>query len=480
MTIRNLFSSVSAVCAVCAVSAALVFLPSCKKEEAPAPDNRDYGTMNITSDPSGAQVTILGKVLGPTPRVSPSLPVAMYIVKFALDGYEPAWLPVNVVAGRQVDVHAQLVPESAVVVIDTEPAGAHVMMDGKELGDAPVVLNSLPLGSYSASVQMQGFTRRDISWTVQNGRPILIKVPLMNNIGKLLLVSDPVSADLEIDGKAYGTTPFNDSLEQGQHKIRLSKHGYKPYEKIVTVKRDETAEVSVTLEKLPGSLALDSQPTGAALFINGIDYGVTPYKRDVIDAGEYAVRLVLDGYDPFEQTVTVHPGEPVSWTFDLDANTGTIVMSVNPPGVNVYVDGKLICRTEQDPKQQSHDISKPVKVEGVSAGSHTITVSNKHAKPNVKTITVSVGKGETLQVPEIEMWLPDTRLVLKNGSRYDGRMTDKYYETGARGLLQAREDGTAVNDANVKVAFRHSAGITSEYKMSEIRDIIPLNVIDGD
>jgi len=308
MTIRTFFS---AVCTVCAVSAALVCLPSCSKE-APVSDPNDYGSMNITSNPSGAMVSCLGKDLGPTPRVTKPVVSAMYIVKFSLEGYEPTWIPVNVPPGRQIDVHADLVPESAVVVIESDPTGAHVQMGDKELGDAPVVLTGLPLGSYTASVQMQGFTRKDISWDIENGRPILIKVPLMNNIGTLSLVSDPDSADLEIDGMAYGTTPFKDTLEQGQHKIRLLKHGYKTYEKIVTVKRDETAEVSVSLEKLPGSLALDSVPSGAALFINGIDYGVTPYKRDVIEAGEYAVKMVLDGYDPFEQTVTVHPGEPMN------------------------------------------------------------------------------------------------------------------------------------------------------------------------
>ncbi len=454
----------SVVCSVCA--AALVFLPSCEKKAPEQQDLSDYGSMNITSDPSGAQVSILGKVVGATPYATRPVPSAMYIVKFAKDGYEPAWLPVTVTPGRQVEAHVSLVPENATVIIDSDPSGAHIQMNGKEIGDTPVVLPDLPLGSYSATAQMTGYTRRDISWKVQNGRPILINVPLMNNIGTISLSSDPDAAEIEIDGRMYGNTPFKDFFEQGQHKIRLTKNGYKPYEKIVTVKRDETTDVEVSMEMLPGSLELDSEPTGAALFINGIDYGVTPYKRDSIEAGDYTVRMTKEGYDTLEQTVTVHPGEPMNRTFALDPNTGSIILSVNPPGMNVYLDGKFFCRTE--PEGNSRDVSKSITIRDLAAGEHTVTVSNKHAKPDVKSITVTVGKGRAVQVPGITFWLPDTTIVLKNGSKYTGRLTDKYSEDSK------------------KVAFRHSAGkdgvggITNEYNRSDIKEIIPLNVIDGE
>ena len=447
----------SVVCFVCAV---LVLLTSCGKQEPPAPDTSDYGSMNITSDPSGAEVSIMGKLIGTTPRVTNPVPAAMYIVKFSMDGYEPAWMPVTVVPGRQVDVHATLIQENATVIINSDPSGAHVQMNSRELGDTPVVLSDLPLGSYSATVQMEGYTRRDISWKVQNARPIMINVPMMNNIGTLSVASKPDSAEIEIDGKAYGYTPFRDFMEQGPHKIRLTKNGYKPYEKIVTVKRDETTDESISLEMLPGSLSIESVPSGAALFINDIDYGTTPYERDSIEAGDYNIRLTMPGYDPLEQTITVHPGEPSNRTFTLDSNTGSIILSVNPPGMNVYLDGKFVCRTESDAR--SRDISKRITLKNLSAGEHTITVSNKHAKPTVQNITVTVGKGQTVPVPEISAWLPDTTIILKNGSKYTGRLTDKYSETADR------------------VLFRHSAGIKDEYKRSDIREILPINIIDGD
>lgn len=445
---------------ICFLSAfCLISLPSCGKK-APERDLSDYGVMNIISEPSGAQVSILGKVIGTTPYITNPVPSAMYIVKFSMDGYEPAWVPANVTPGRQIEVRAALVPESATVVIDSDPRGAHVQMNKRECGDTPVILSDLPLGSYSAIVQMEGYTRRDISWKVQNGRPILIKVPMMNNIGELKIDSTPDTAEVEIDGKSYGNTPFRDYLEQGQHKIRLTKAGYNSYEKIVTVRRDELSEENVKLVMLPGSLSIDSDPTGAELFIDKISYGLTPYTRESFDAGDYEIRLLKDGYDPLEETISVHPGEATARTFTLASNTGSIVLTVNPPGLNIFLDGKFICRTEADSKAKSHDVSKRVTLKNLSAKEHTITVSNKNAVPNVKNITVTVEAGKTLPVPEISLWLPDTTIVLKNGSKYTGRLADKY------------------SDSASKISFRHSAGITSEYNRSDIQEIIPLNVLD--
>ena len=69
---KRLFLSV--VCSLCA-AAALVFLPSCEKVE---PEQKEeFGSMSITSDPSGAEISSLGKVIGNTPRVTNPVPAAM-------------------------------------------------------------------------------------------------------------------------------------------------------------------------------------------------------------------------------------------------------------------------------------------------------------------------------------------------------------------------------------------------------------------
>lgn len=82
--------------------------------------------------------------------------------------------------------------------------------------------------------------------------------------------------------------------------------------------------------------------------------------------------------------------------------------------MNIYLDGKFICRTE--PEGKSRDISKRVTIRNLTSGEHMIMVSNKHAKPDVQNIKVTVGKGKTEQVSEIKAWLPDTTIILKTAA----------------------------------------------------------------
>ena len=126
----------------------------------------------------------------------------------------------------------------------------------------------------------------------------------------------------------------------------------------------------------------------------------------------------------------------------------------------MYVDGKFYARTVRDPNDGSKDVSASVRIEKLPAGRHTITVSNKYAKPTSAEKTIQINEGEVVQEKFDDFWLPDTEIVLKQGSKYRGRLADRYSE-----------------DSD-KIPFRHSVGITSEYSRSEVQSITPLNIID--
>ncbi len=79
-------------------------------------------------------------------------------------------------------------------------------------------------------------------------------------------------------------------------------------------------DFSRLLEKT-GALALDSQPTGASVFINdklvhassfrpwNRSYQKTPAKIKNLLPGDYILRLELDGYWPFEKRISIRSGE---------------------------------------------------------------------------------------------------------------------------------------------------------------------------
>jgi hypothetical protein len=63
--------------------------------------------------------------------------------------------------------------------------------------------------------------------------------------------SIPAGADITIDGKFVGTTPSVVQLTVGEHKVVVTKSGYKTWERALTVSSGGGANLNVELEKLP-------------------------------------------------------------------------------------------------------------------------------------------------------------------------------------------------------------------------------------
>ena len=62
------------------------------------------------------------------------------------------------------------------------------------------------------------------------------------------LSSNPVGADVEIDGAYVGSTPSNVHLEPGDHSIVISKKGYAPWQKKIRITKGEVT-VNAELEQ---------------------------------------------------------------------------------------------------------------------------------------------------------------------------------------------------------------------------------------
>lgn len=61
--------------------------------------------------------------------------------------------------------------------------------------------------------------------------------------------STPDGADITVDDKYMGNTPSTLKLAAGDHRIKLEKHGFKTWERTLTVGEGATATVNATLDK---------------------------------------------------------------------------------------------------------------------------------------------------------------------------------------------------------------------------------------
>ena len=331
--------------------------------------------------------------------------------------------------GDQQELVVPLEKETASVMITSAPDSAAVKFQNKNLGNTPVVIRDLPYGTYTAELSRHGFNPQTVTWKVDSPLPQLVRGSLDSNLGTLIITSVPANAEVIMDGKSIGRTPFRDSIEEGKHEIELRRNGYISLKKSVHVRSKDIAKLErLVLEVKPGSIRINSKPSGAVIYINNKNYGDTPFNISNLKPGSYSVRLEKAGYDPAVRKVNLPAGENLDLMFNLDSNTGGIDVATQPPGITLYLDDKLIGITEKDPRNRN--ISKVLQIRNLSKGKHSLTLAHKRARPEKKTINFTIRKGQLVRLTNLSLWIPNAVLIRTDGTRETGRivqdLTSKY------------------------------------------------------
>ena len=151
-----------------------------------------------------------------------------------------------------------------------------------------------------------------------NDRVIELRSPVPQT-GVLAVTSNPLGANIKVDGKDYGVTPKNIvDLLIGSHKVEISKKNYKSVVTTVEIREDETTECDTKLNKI-ANVTINSTPKEAQLYINGKKIGTTPQTME-LESGDYNFRLTKERYHDFEKRVHVDISNPelnfsLKWQF---------------------------------------------------------------------------------------------------------------------------------------------------------------------
>lgn len=204
--------------------------------------------------------------------------------------------------------------ETATLVIRATPESSDIYIDNEKVGTG-YASKAVSIGTeHRWKVQcLDYFPKEGVKLFSGRGEES-IDVELDPNFGYITVVSDPAGAELYVDGKKVGTTPYMfEHISRGQHRVEVKKERYNPYVNVVNVKIGETIQlndVKLTAIRVPmGSMELTSNPTGAVITINGRQYGQTPKTLTDFEVGTYTVYFSKEGYQNLSQTVEVKDGK---------------------------------------------------------------------------------------------------------------------------------------------------------------------------
>jgi hypothetical protein len=116
--------------------------------------------------------------------------------------------------------------------------------------------------------------------------------------GQLNIDSTPQGAQIQVDGRAAGATPFIlANLMPGQHMVTVSKPGYVTDTRTIDVSSGSKSVISVQLAMQSAAVSAHSDPAGAEVWMDGRDTGkVTPAQISVDRPGTHNFVFKKQGY----------------------------------------------------------------------------------------------------------------------------------------------------------------------------------------
>jgi hypothetical protein len=176
--------------------------------------------------------------------------------------------------------------------LTSDPSGATVRLDGREVGTTPLTLERLPIGEHLLELEKDGIyaSRRPITIAANTLDRLRVKLDRLK--GKLPVFSEPRDARVLLDGKDLGSTPVSLEVEAGSYTLRLTKEGYRVHEEPLTLPADKETRTRVALRSTRGTLDVTSTPPGAIVAIAGTPRGQTPLTLP-LEEGTYALQLRL-------------------------------------------------------------------------------------------------------------------------------------------------------------------------------------------
>ncbi|WP_372795974.1 PEGA domain-containing protein [Pontiella sp.] len=430
--------------------APLLLLTGCEIEMA------GKGAISINSDPKGAEVFVNGTSQGTAPQTLSGLMPGNYIIELRKEGFERSYKSVSLLEGQEMDVTLNLKPITGLLLVDSNPQNADVIIDGISKGNTPLLLTDLPLGEYTIEFRSPKQLPRTMKTTVEDRTPVRVFAELVSNTAQLDVTSQPDGAEVRINGIYAGDTPIRiEEVQAGEADVKVSKRGYKSYQARMTFEATKPYKIDAELEALPSGLTVMTTPEGAKIFVDNKVVGESPITLENLNEGPHEVRAMLDGYDTATKNIYLEPDINDSVDFTLAKNSGTLVIDTEPANVQIYVDGKFLTTTQ--PKGGSDSLSQPVRITLKSGNDHTVQLVREGFVSRTTSVQVEVDQIVTRHE------------VLKRIFVYDTQITTESE------IIKCRMEYRLPNG---NIYYERYPGVFDTARAADIRDVQPITLDD--
>jgi eukaryotic-like serine/threonine-protein kinase len=136
---------------------------------APPPAANANPTIDIISDPPGAEVKVNGTVRGRTPLRISDLDPGSYDFEVVKEGYTPYHKTARLEAESDYTMKVTLPTTVNSLRVLSQPPGVSVTVNGEPKGKTPITLSGLPSGHYEVVGELEGYSRQTVAVDLKDG-----------------------------------------------------------------------------------------------------------------------------------------------------------------------------------------------------------------------------------------------------------------------------------------------------------------------
>ncbi len=280
------------------------------------------------------------------------------------------------------------------VVVRIVPEPAKISMRGGILSPRIGEYFLLRPGLYQLRADQECFEPLEKQLTVTNEKSQVFDFTMTRQPGRLNVQAHQVDAPallledalVSIDGKQVGRTPLSEiSLQPGTRQLSIAADNYQtqPVEIEVTG-CGKSQEINLALVPAWAEISLHSEPSGAAILVDGQAFGATPSTIRLM-GGDHDIELRADRYKPWRSRLTVTANQPETLdTIKLQPADGRLEVRTEPSGANVLLGGAFAGQT-------------PLQLPLAADETHLVQISRAGYENVVRKVKLNSGESKSLE-----------------------------------------------------------------------------------
>ena len=309
------------------------------KDDAAAPKtislNSNYVIINVT--PKDALINVDGKLCtNGKANLTVDEPHHLEVSHKLYHTYE---MEIHASATEKLKYDVNLTPAFGWLKIDSKPeSGAIVLIDGERKGMTPFTSDTLPSGEYEVKLMKDMYETGTFTVVVKDTQTQEIELPIKPTFSQVTVTTDSES-DIFIDGEKKGKGKWQGRLLEGTHILEARKISHRTtlVKLDVIVGKNESVVINNPVP-IYGALDIQSEPDEAEVYLDGVNIGETPLKKNDVLVGNRTIRFEKKGCATLIKSYKVEEGNILSIYEKLDSGK-IITVTTGREGDEIYVDG---------------------------------------------------------------------------------------------------------------------------------------------